>query len=300
MIADEFLMKTQEIEAGIEFGAFHRADIMKEQHIYHYTTISAIKNIVESSCLWATEYRYLNDEDEFGFVGNILREVMDEEFGSNESEFTSFKLAIMENMIGELLKDYYVVSFSLNPDNLTLWAEFANPGCNFTVHPATLFKTVPYEISQVEYNRDEQKKIVREALLMVLRHFYPDKYQNDDVNLSEFLRGESDQYKKLIAYPCARLVALYGMSMKSSLFVAEEEYRAIFKCKSDTNIQYRVSGDRMIPYISAEINDKSFIKGVRLAPLNRSKLDVKSLDGFMRLHGMQDCRVETSKIKLRF
>ncbi|MCQ8129163.1 hypothetical protein, partial [Methylomonas rivi] len=42
--------------------------------LYHYTSISGFKGIIESGCIHATNIRYLNDSQEFVFGLNYLSE----------------------------------------------------------------------------------------------------------------------------------------------------------------------------------------------------------------------------------
>ena len=121
----------QKIVEGVEQGAFRRADLKRGELIYHYTKMESMKSIIENRCFWATEYRYLNDEEEFSYVQKILKDVLIEEFGefSSKTPVADFLASILEKLVAESLTEYFVISFSTNPDNLTLWAEFANPGC---------------------------------------------------------------------------------------------------------------------------------------------------------------------------
>jgi hypothetical protein len=41
-------------------------------NLWHYTTLEGLKGILESKCLWATDYRHLNDYSELNHAVNIL------------------------------------------------------------------------------------------------------------------------------------------------------------------------------------------------------------------------------------
>lgn len=298
---EEISKKTKEIEDAINFGAFHRADIQKGTTLFHYTKLDSFKGIIENKCFWATEYKYLNDEDEFSYVNKILKEVLTEQIDSlpSHKEFEPFITAINECMLGELVKDYYIVSFSLNPDNLTLWAEFSNPGCNIEFSPESLVADNIYDMCEVIYDKEHQKNMVKEAIDIVLRHFYPER--KNKKNLFNYLDGVSEQHQKLIAYPCAKLVALNGMAMKSPLFAAEKEYRAIYRCKNNEDVRYRLARNMFVPYMIENITgDDNFVKSVKLAPLNRTDLDIKAIDGFLKAHGMDNTKIGVSEIVLKF
>lgn len=301
MDISELLMKDDEIKKAIEDRAIRLTDICRGNAVYHYTDLNALKGIVENKVFWATEYNYLNDEEEFVYVQNVLASVLRQEFGEiNESnEYRDFLLTLYETMISELVREYYVVSFSLNPDNLTLWAEFANPGCNVKCDISGLFDYGRYNVAAVVYDIRSQMNIVRVVILTVLQHFFPEKSGD---HIPGYLDGEDGQTRSQAAYACARFVAYYGMFMKSDLFKAEEEYRAVFRCEEGGRCKYRVSRSRFVPYIEVPIKGESMpgLLGVTLAPLNRSKLDVRAMGMFCSTNGLNDVKVGVSGLRLRF
>lgn len=52
------------------------ADTPKEL-LYHYTTISGLKGIVESQSLWASDVRYMNDSAELQYIISLLKDCSD-------------------------------------------------------------------------------------------------------------------------------------------------------------------------------------------------------------------------------
>ncbi|MFQ9152544.1 MAG: hypothetical protein ACLR6B_14765 [Blautia sp.] len=57
--------------------------------------------------------------------------------------------------------------------------------------------------------------------------------------------------KESLERPVHKVVAYYGMGMKSVLFQAEEEYRVI--CKAEGDVEYRCGRDMLIPFIKVPI-----------------------------------------------
>lgn len=46
------------------------------KYLYHYTTLRGLKGIINSRCLWATDYRFLNDSVEVVYANDILRDLV--------------------------------------------------------------------------------------------------------------------------------------------------------------------------------------------------------------------------------
>ena len=45
--------------------------------IYHYTDLNAAKSITENAEVWLTDYRYLNDKEEFFKGHEVLLDALD-------------------------------------------------------------------------------------------------------------------------------------------------------------------------------------------------------------------------------
>ena len=90
--------------------------------------------------------------------------------------------------------------------------------------------------------------------------------------------------------------------MKSELFKAEEEYRAVFRCPDNKQRKYRTAHERFVPYIEIPIAKKGMknIRQITLAPLNRSELDIRGMNVFCDVNGLENVKVVTSNLKLRF
>jgi len=45
-----------------------------EKLLYHYTTVTGLKGIVESQSLWASDVRYMNDSAELKYIISLLKD----------------------------------------------------------------------------------------------------------------------------------------------------------------------------------------------------------------------------------
>lgn len=301
-----FEQKNQEIKEAIDFGAFHIIDVAKDEIQYHYTSIDSLQKIIESKTLFATEYHYLNDIDEFQLVNAILLQVLEEEFGDSRVA-KRLRGAVAENMISvkmesEVLENsYYVVSFSTVQDNLTLWTEFANYGCNMGIRKYELLKDVQgvAYTGYVYYNREKQKDLLINAITMVFDHFFDG---SDKEHWMEHLAQLDDQQIQWLSYSIAKLAAYYGMAMKNELYEAEKEYRLIFSGKGQ-KIYHRVKDKLLIPYIKVPLfMEGGFpaLESITLAPLGKGPMQVRAMVQYLNNQGFQNKRVLESSLNLRY
>lgn len=309
MPTNSFLIKKTELTEAIEFGAFHRFDLEPDDVIYHYTSLDAFMQIMESDVFHATEYHYLNDMDEMQFVDNVLMEVLHEEFkdASNPRMFYEYVMDAMQAMklkVESLENSYYVISFSASRDNLTLWSEFAHYGCNLGIKPfdflASIDKKAVYS-GYVFYTRLEQKNVIRHAIVEVFEHYFEKPYLEMG-SLSAYLDQMTEDELAYVAASVVELAYYYGMAMKDELYAAENEYRIVFSGK-DEDVRYRRRDNLLIPYIERQADmSRNFpaLSSVTLAPLGKGYMQVRSVEQFLQNMKLEDKKIYESKLNLRY
>lgn len=306
MDIQEFVDICSEIKEAIKWGAFTYADIEKDTPLYHYTSIDGLKGIIESKKFWATEYHFLNDDDEFTYCDGLLQEMLKEEYSSCDF-YNPLALCITEAMIGyrfhmETVQDsFYVVSFSKNSDNLTLWSEFAGQGCNIRTKDFQLFadiENIRYQGS-VLYNRGEQKQRLWQAMLDVAEGVTSTNIENKR-QLKEVIENMSQQEYRSFADVLVHLVSFYGMAMKRPQFAAEEEYRVIFDSKGK-DIKYRQKDGLLLPYIELGLQENlEAMQEIKLAPRSCGELSKYSMRSFLAAKGLARCDVSESEMSLKY
>ena len=288
---------------AIQFGAFHMAD--DGTHSFHYTSLSGLKGILDSRQFYVTEYHYLNDMEEFEYVDDLLRETLEEETGS--SHLYEFLKEAVEKYLQQSRvlhkspeESFYVLSFSKEKDNLTLWAEFASYGCNFEANPYAMFdEGLIYH--SVIYDRNDQKDLVRSSIRSAFENFFVDVNQYSvEPALSEYLDTLNESQIDIVAECIVELVVYYGMLMKNSLYESEKEFRVIFSGKGK-EIFYREKENMFVPYIKMPLAEGHWLGDcLTLAPLNHTESCRNSIQSYFRGLGYDKVQVEYSKIRLRY
>ena len=105
-------------------------DLMKfkgidhDEVLYHYTSCKSVQGILKSGIFFATKSSFLNDTNELAYILELVEMVISEV--ENAEYRHLLRLSIIETMEEFTQRNIYVLSFSTDPDSLTLWAEFGD------------------------------------------------------------------------------------------------------------------------------------------------------------------------------
>ena len=93
--------------------------------IYHYTSPSGLKSILENHTLWVSDFAFLNDKSENRYLYEVLGDILENSKVSLElnSDFLDELTHILNQRVDSIPDNYYryICSFSSNPDSLSLW-----------------------------------------------------------------------------------------------------------------------------------------------------------------------------------
>ena len=278
--------------------------------IYHYCPLPALIAILESRCLWTSNFKFMNDRSEGVFLLNRL------------SQLHSFGLESETEFLKEKLADVFIVSFTERPDDLYQWKLYADQGNGASIafssdifgddfgYPIDLRER--YEIEKPRYG--------------LVKTIYSEKDQLDMLGtflkcfskLKEDIRNPvQDRLFKKFLY---RGFAIISSRSKSEAWQSENEWRLVgfyenvnadldnpekfVHRANDENDQlyFRISSDnRLVPYYKWPFN-LNVIKEIKLGPLNNSNYkDLKySLRTFFISRGLEAPQISKSNIDLAF
>ena len=101
--------------------------------LWHYTSHAAFQGIVTSRRIWATEYRFLNDREEFLHARELAQKLVDEEpeyvgeqFPAREYVRKAVDIVFNTGYLHEERLRVMVASFSEEGDQLSQWRGYAN------------------------------------------------------------------------------------------------------------------------------------------------------------------------------
>ena len=242
--------------------------------LFHYTNSAGMRGILESSRLWATNYRFLNDASEvaygMGLFESIVQARLSRSFSEVVSEFLGRTLHTANAFDG--MFDCYIACFCERDDLLNQWRVYAGSGGGYALglrakeigrRWGALSPTQNFLLRKVVYDTDLQKRLISEVLELAERI------------LSEATQALSAaDANTLIARSCHFVrseVADYLFSFKHPAFAVEEEWRLchIVSPGEEDHVQFRDGPYGLTPYVCL---DPSPMAGVNHNKLPLAKI----------------------------
>lgn len=266
--------------------------------VFHYTSPEGLLGILETTSLWLSDVKHLNDETEniytFEMLTLLLKdEDIDEVFRGKLLQYCSNKCAL--SFDGLPIKRHYAACFSVKNDLLPLWSYYTKTkdttGYNIGFKKQKLLKCLRsygnggFVSGKVIYNKNTQKEILKSAL-----HDFNDFYQkNND--------GDAVRYFMFF-------VSLAALFFKHPSFESEQEYRIVNTKKTkilmkNENLASRICNGMFIPYLSCQF-DKEIISEVGISPTQKQEIAVIGLQKLLEQLDYKDIDIFRSKIPLRY
>ncbi len=263
---------------------------------YHYTTIKAVRGIVEDNNIWVSNAMFLNDKSEVKYACNVIEETIRE-----DKDICNEVIEIIEEFINYIVErsdQIFVLSTSSNIDSQLLWSNYSNMdgycmGFNFSEVWEDLFIRSPggevmdldynkhIRVDKVIYDREKQREFIREPLTKIDDYYR----ENPAGDLTEFMH----YFFHVL------------MMFKDPKFRHEEEFRIVFLLPEfEKFVDYYVSNGILIPYIQVNFKNKIPLEHIKIGPRNDIDIARASIESFLKSKGFPEVEVSKSDIPLRF
>lgn len=241
--------------------------------LFHYTSASGLRGILESSRLWATNYRFLNDTSEVAhgvrLFEALIRERLATEADSVISEFLGRTLRTANAFDG--MFDCYIACFCERDDLLNQWRTYAGSGGGFALglkakeigrRWGQLERTQDFVLRRVVYDVDQQRNLlaaVIDGAIAVLASATQgvdvDEANNVIARCCQFVRAET---------------ADYLLSFKHPAFEIEQEWRLchVVSTGEDGHLKFREGPFGLTPYVCLDVTPMAGVNHNKL-PLSR-------------------------------
>ncbi len=225
--------------------------------LFHYTNSSGMRGILESSRLWATNYRFLNDASEVAYGMTLFESIA-------QARLTKAENNVVAEFLGRALHtanafdgmfDCYIACFCERDDLLNQWRAYAGSGGGYALglkakeigrRWGQLNTTQDFVLRKVVYDEELQRKLIAEVL-----------------NLTSLVLSEATQAvsvldaNNLIARCCQFVrteVADYLFCFKHPAFAVEEEWRLchIVSPGEEEHVLFRDGPYGLTPYVSLD------------------------------------------------
>lgn len=241
--------------------------------LFHYTSSSGMRGILDSSRLWATNYRFLNDSSEVGYGARLFEDLVKERLARAENdvltEFLSRTLRTANGFDG--MFDCYIGCFCERDDLLNQWRTYADSGGGYALGFSTreigqrwgpLERTQDFVLRRVVYEVDRQRALLSEVLDKTI-----EALAAGTVGLSVANAGN------VIARCCQFVrseVADYLISFKHPAFAVEEEWRLchVVSTHEEDHVLFRDGEFGLTPYVCLDISPMAGVNHNKL-PLAR-------------------------------
>ncbi len=269
--------------------------------LYHYTKSNGVQGILKDRAFYATKSNFLNDINEMVYTLKVVDAVLEEIPKKRWRHMLRECLLACSYLIER--QSFFVTSFSVDPDSITLWSEFGDKtGYNLEFNGKELIRQIEEKRKVVYhgyliYSKKKQKSIVRTLLFdQIPRRF--------GLSLADLMEGaESGQKSEMFHKFCRvfiKTISIYSLFFKQEEFAVEQEYRMVFKERDPKAIFLREKDGFLLPYILVDIGkEKKFIKKITVAPKNHVDLARAGMEFFTRHYGYE-VEVCLSKIHLRY
>ncbi|KRL28331.1 hypothetical protein FD27_GL000156 [Limosilactobacillus frumenti DSM 13145] len=245
--------------------------------LFHYTTVSSLKSILESGYFRIKQANFMNDPDEFQWASKLAITYL-KNYGATSEELGNFKLMIKN----QPFHDAYIWSFSKNNDSETLFHVYGgNEGVALKFGEKDVMNML------VSHNSHGKKSLdqfgLGDAYTFPLNVLYDEQKQKNYIKplVQEWLdacRGlkkDPDDMKEILTL-CSKNIALFNMAFKNPKLCHEEEFRFISLRRNDGTIspELRVNG---VPYINCKFVPE-YVQSVILSPIcNKSEEEVRTI-----------------------
>jgi hypothetical protein len=283
--------------------------------IYHYTNVQALFGIVESNCIWLTDYGYLNDSREINYGLSLTHELVQKKKATTSAEGAAVLEAWEKTLSESTSHRICVACFSHNGDNLSQWRSYGKEGrgicIGFDIRSPHFYLMKETSRGPVLYDRSKQELTIEIVLHMYFSALKWDK----EKDLGQGERG--DYYETLLTSEILRQISLF----KDVSFADEREIRIAYIEDPEVfervrtpkaRVLFRSTDKLIIPYTTSS----DLITGPRgqkprqdpgtipiaeiiVGPQGESDLIVKSIESYLTEKTFSSVTVRKSKIPFR-
>lgn len=289
--------------------------------LFHYSDANAVLGIIQNKCLYASDYRFLNDSKEFIHAMDVAKTFIGESLSTDSNDYTQLIYDIAFSMNPDSAfpaqTKVFIACLTEESDSLGQWRAYGNNGRGYAVglhtndlHYGSDFLLNPNSrqpiLGKVIYD-DKSLGLLSKSMFYEMCKCVPiviENLKNNGFDLDEPL------YK--MSCGIAAGVFLRGMSYispfwKHNAFVEENEWRLVyvyddlFENHSLPDINFRVSMDTPVPFVKVPIvkGEDSSISKIIIGPNLDFQLSRLGLDFLVEHYFEKEIEVVESRLSYR-
>ena len=269
----------------------------EEFFICHYTSASALESIFKKTYFRFTRWDFLNDESEFVHIHEIVKSCLKEKMYSKKFKEQILSINdIIEKLMGDETypskENYYILSFSANPDSLPMWSYYTknkqSDGYNIEFDANVLMPflkgntNVETKLIKLIYKTSEKKRIVSDLL--------------DNLHEMYVKLGDVPNRNDIVLLSFEVSIKMISKYFKHDAFEYEDEYRIIVEAPAEYE-KVIEKDDVFVPYIELDFPKES-VKCINISPTLSKRNPQIGLRTLLKNNGY-DCNIIHSTIPFR-
>jgi Protein of unknown function (DUF2971) len=277
--------------------------------LFHYTTQSGLLGIFNSSALFLSDARFVNDRSEISYGRRVFTDRLRSYVADRADETAAkvwqyFEEATTRRAHRKLLGDaawlgfehFYMASFCTNGNLLSQWRAYgatSTGGCSIGFRSADLLARATVvgnidspaagpvvALQRVRYEPDDQHQLIDRIISAVF----------SVTSLSGWHSAEARYLANTIE---ASVIPAVASQIKAPVFREEQEWRLV--CHRFSGLRFRVQKDRVVPYLEcafgaqgAHFRERLPLASVYIGPSDYSDLMHISVVDYLRTNGVHD------------
>lgn len=269
--------------------------------LYHYCSLDAFHSIISSSSIWLSSLSESNDHLEGRAIAKLFGELAERD----ELSLRQKKLLLDElHYVQTEIIDALGFCLSEQADLLSQWRAYADDGAGVCIGinqdalSDAACKGEKWSATLLKVNYEDREQL---SHLETMYAFLKDQIDQFDGNEGPIINRKTsftiDTAHRLIGYS---ILSGHLYTIKSYAFREEVEYRLVHSCpRSYEGCQFRVSGDRLIPYLTASFSgfETRFIDKVIVGP--KCRASGLAVEAMLKSYGYKDVEVVRSAVSYR-
>jgi hypothetical protein len=271
------------------------------ERLYHYTSVSGLDGILNSSTVWASAAQFLNDSKEYLLAIDIARRQMSN-LRHKEQDRARARLLEYLNEQWERMEGLEICIFSLSKegDLLSQWRAYCPPEGGYSIGfiGQQLREIVAPQggyVAPCVYDQIQQEQLIAEVLAPVLR-MLPDVVPDDEAMMKEI----GEQFATLLFNQLVIVAPL----IKHYSFAEEKEWRLVWVPgrTEEVPIRFRPARGTYIPYVALSLlgkNGKVEIGEIIVGPMLHQYRAIRALTGALQERAVTWAAVRPSQVPYR-
>src|SRR5215212_6233427 len=138
--------------------------------LYHYTSQTGLKGMLNDKTIWASKIHYLNDSEEFALALKLARDELDRRIKAATSKVECSRLELLRDTIYTIAwVNTCVCCFSELDDDPSQWRGYGGGDAGFSVGFTREWftrvkETLGLSLSRCIYDPEDQQRLIKDAI----------------------------------------------------------------------------------------------------------------------------------------